>query len=54
MEWIFTGKLFQLEGALNIKAFFDMDLETLGTEKNCCTVCLKWWVEEKGTKNCLK
>ena len=29
MEPIFTGQLFQSEGALNIKAFFGLDFETL-------------------------
>lgn len=27
------GKLFQSEGALNIKGFFYVDFETVGTEK---------------------
>lgn len=33
MNQIFTGRLFQSEGALNIKAFLAIDLETAGTEK---------------------
>ena len=33
MERMLVGKLFQSEGALNIKDFLPMDLETTGTKK---------------------
>lgn len=53
MDRMLLGKLFQSEGALNMKDFFAKDLEAAGTEKKSWTVCLRRWVEEKGTKNCL-
>ena len=38
MDRMFTGRLFQSEGALNLKAFLAVAKVTAGTEKKNCVV----------------
>ncbi len=54
MDRVFGGRLFQSEGALNMKDFFPTDFLTVGVERKYCTECLKLYTVEYSTRNCCK
>ena len=48
------GKLFQSEGALNLKARRPVSLKILGTRKYGWSVCFRLWDDLYGTNSCFK
>ena len=51
---ILLGRMFQSDGALNLKACLLNSLFVLGTKKNGCWVCLRGYGDENGIKYCFK
>ena len=51
---IWLGKMFQSDGALNLKARLLSSLFVLGTKKNGCWVCLRGYGDVNGIKYCFK